>query len=256
MEGDDNLWAAALLGADFVPYCVAHIIVPTIFTTRLARWEDLSTRHERASDPRWLRIQAKNMECCFCATNLSGDIATVGVRALIAKRPCVRVPGTTLARLDDSGPDSMFRCGFGSVSICQPCTRKRNLRIQLDSDTSMQEEMFERLEAMAARQGLDPASGALSGDEFLRRLLNVFDEDRHRSGFMRAIGKHSDAHHCTYCKRTDVKTSRCSRCHFMRYCGPKCSAADWPTHRQLECPTLAQCSVFYGGRCNETVVVV
>lgn len=49
---------------------------------------------------------------------------------------------------------------------------------------------------------------------------------------------------CANCGKTDEKLSRCSKCHFERYCGSECQKTHWPQHKVI-CPSILKREEFW-----------
>jgi len=249
MEGT-LVWPSVFFGEKCNPRYIYHTIVPTAFTTRIASWKKVLER-ANTDHPRWKEVQRRNGCCCFCGMELFEQKAILAVRVVLQKRPCVKIPNSPLVvMLDDPSPTRAtqicYRWAFGSASICAKCTEARNLRLSFNSNSKMHEEMFRRLEYIGAEVALDAFNKDVAPEIILQRVLEAFDSEEHRTEFMRSIGK-IDNSVCMFCKGPSRR--RCSGCHFARYCGEKCSVADWKIHK-IECKPLAACPIFYGGKKN------
>lgn len=253
-----SFWQRVFFGPDCLPQYIHHIIVPTIFFTRVASWKTI-LRFANKEHPAWEEVQRRNCSCCFCDTELFEEKAVLAVRVLLSKRPCKKIPNTTSILVSDRPFSSvaesfLYQWAFGSASICGKCADTRKLRALFDSNSDMQEEMFSRLEQISAHinSQLERASPYnnvgpdLNPSALLQQILDTFEGQAHRVAFMRSLGK-IDNPSCMHC--TNPSKRRCNNCHFARYCGLDCCVADWERHKP-ECTILVTSPFFYGGKKN------
>ena len=232
-----SFWKRVLLN-NFADDCIAHVIIPTSLASLCMDKEKFANaivaKHGTEDvDDNVLPAQTANITCCWCNRAAFSDFAQTCVRILVAKRQAKRI--------DDGSSAFVYRVGIGSAVMCSKCAQQQRF-VSIDSNSDIQEVMFERLEAIGRDLSVENLGVDLSGDEFVSRMLDRFDLG-HRF-FMKEIGGIDVK--CGHCKKPNP-TKACGGCLYARYCDAACSKADWKLHKP-ECAILKENSVFYRGK--------
>lgn len=227
-----SFWQKVLLRG-YAEDCVWHVLIPTIMTTQMARWEKIEHLINK-NDKVVVDVHKANMSCGICGMYLEGQKHIFTLRVLIGKRP-----GT-----DFYNPEEkcwIYKVAFHTAAICFGCAINRKWPcVSLDSNSDMHNYVLDTLESIASFMTVDEKD--LSGEQMWERIKTEFD--KRRDTVMKYIGK-MDAN-CSCCNTKNPK-NRCSACHIIRYCNGECSKTDWPKHKE-ECKSLQETSIFRDDR--------
>lgn len=207
---------------------VWHAIVPTV----LAAWapprefvlESIARDLSSSSMSAELYVETCLMRLSFTACSLCG--AHVG--------GC-RYNMFALRVIEAEDPECEIMLATIPAVICMGCisrgTERKNIRM-IEIPPKGQEAICDRLIEFGTSMKNSEKLANLHGGQVWAAIQSAFDADH--AGMMRALGRLHNV--CTHCNKPKPR-SRCSGCHFVRYCSTECSRADWPEHKE-------QCAIY------------
>lgn len=218
-----EFWQTVLLNG-FADNCVWHVVIPTLLCAGKSSWEKIASMIDM-KDTEVVSAQRANMLCVQCGKNTleEDDVHIFGIRVLVAKKTCTNA----LER------HVVHRTALCSSLFCLTCAKSKDVMGGLDANTDMHNLVLDLLEGIARDIEYESLMQDLSGPQVWKLIMERFALCHYKST-LHTLGKIDPR--CSECQKPGPK-SRCSSCHFARYCNDTCSRKDWPLHKG-ECALL------------------
>ena len=222
MEGSE-FWEKTLLKPP-VTNCIYHVLVPTVFSTKMASWDRIKNDLPKGG-PELRVVQRRNLLCAICSTDVQQKQCVFCIRFLV-----------TFNHATINGePVFLYLCAINTAAACIACAKSHLPKeyVGIICDMRVVNAVCDLVEEISRNTCQNYFEKRVSGETFLKDVLKVFAE--RNECFLEQMGRLNGE--CAYCCKPNPK-ARCSGCHYYRYCSKKCQKAEWTNTHQHECAFL------------------